>query len=1182
MTLTPSGLKTTNNNNRVKAKKRPKLPSSPKCSPIKNVSNKHKGKKTQKTNDSQRSIQDIENRIRWNVDSLFGVINSTTKFIEVSKKLDIPTRTSKTFTNKLKVARKAITTIYDECSFLFRSYNKETDRPLINECMLVTIKDLEDALEQLGLDKDYSVKENEALTRLEGMANTVLILGELIKKDRSGSTRNLFEDAKSKYLTYKKFLEKNPNLLKSHDIVEKLGKMVDGFIELLDVMDTDFYSTLNLSDVDQALVQAGNPGDQVDMEHEVEHIAIALNRDEEMAEDLFQEYKMQVLHSFKDQSKIVNVDESESKDDPGESRNDPEDPEDPGVSGLASAQGNVTFQDDDHWLFSGDPNYRDNLVPVFVPRSVDISGMLSVHTYKIDGRKYLLFQCVCNRYYGSLVMAEQHSYECEHANFNNFDHDDVAEDLTNDPLTTLSSQRSIIHDDAIELTVEDDFESAIMSPQKSSSKSSPKTSPLKPNPRSSSVKDNTNMEVDDNNKDDEDPAKENPEKEKEIEVITIDSSSQDSEIFLQTSQGTTRREVSGIPPKRAVQNNDEQIIVRDNDEQIVLRELHEDERQTMLSLDDARHKLALDRATKVFEEVDEQDVRNIINSKVIARKSLDPTDLRHGLANRRRNARLLRNRILSMIKVTANFTKDGEDAETCNTMQEDLNKLKVEIRNEIEQRVTGGTIQGPMPPGWILDNRQDAYETHELEQIADVLETYIGLLVHKAKSIKENREREIEIQKFKESLEEMGEPMTTTTDNAGLDDLIRHGDLRDKLNRMRATKSKTSDPSKIKSSRRSMSNPNPPRGSSSRMLEQLKRTVETIDHIQDSSDEELNSALKDAIANSIITAAKAQEQQRNTGEGPSTSSRSTTRITGIPMEISSQSRLSVPSRASIFSKSTVPMDSMKSPKSTSTKRRSSRDDTIPDLETDDDRKCRRLMEKFKDTKINPIDKRSGESWKSNHNEERSDWKKIPIDQIFRDQARFESSRSTSSYHEQVSERGIYRNRGYDWDLNRIDDVEPEFRLDFVTRGPSKPYLTTIINERGITVHRLYNQEARDRGSCQVITQWAFDNIISGRPIRDLSWNYPQQGHHYHRAYGFRNQYHEDLERQYQASMLEQIIQRDNNHREMRNIPPQRNFRRGSRYTWYRSDQDRRQGRNRGQDGGWRNNHDEYPFRNQRK
>ena len=273
---------------------------------------------------------------------------------------------------------------------------------------------------------------------------------------------------------------------------------------------------------------------------------------------------------------------------------------------------------------------------------------------------------------------------------------------------------------------------------------------------------------------------------------------------------------------------------------------------------------------------------------------------------------------------------------------------------------------------------------------------------------------------------------------------------------------------------------------------------------------------------------------------------------------------------------------MKSPKSTSTKRRSSRDDTIPDLETDDDRKCRRLMEKFKETKINPIDKRSGESWRSNHNEERSDWKKIPIDQIFRDQARFESSRSTSSYREQVSERGIYRNRGYDWDLNRIDDVEPEFRLDFVTRGPSKPYLTTIINERGITVHRLYNQEARDRGSCQVITQWAFDNIISGRPIRDLSWNYPQQGHQYHRAYGFRNQYHEDLERQYQASMLEQIIQRDNNHREMRNIPPQRNFRRGSRYTWYRSDQDRRQGRNRGQDGGWRNNHDEYPFRNQRK
>ena len=39
---------------------------------------------------------------------------------------------------------------------------------------------------------------------------------------------------KNKYLTYKKFLEKNPGLLKSHEIIDAIGKIVDGFIKYLD------------------------------------------------------------------------------------------------------------------------------------------------------------------------------------------------------------------------------------------------------------------------------------------------------------------------------------------------------------------------------------------------------------------------------------------------------------------------------------------------------------------------------------------------------------------------------------------------------------------------------------------------------------------------------------------------------------------------------------------------------------------------------------------------------------------------------------------------------------------------------------------------------------------------------------------------------------------------------------
>ena len=253
----------------------------------------------------------------------------------------------------------------------------------------------------------------------------------------------------------------------------------------------------------------------------------------------------------------------------------------------------------------------------------------------------------------------------------------------------------------------------------------------------------------------------------------------------------------------------------------------------------------------------------------------------------------------------------------------------------------------------------------------------------------------------------------------------------------------------------------------------------------------------------------------------------------------------------------------------STKRRSSKDDTLPDLETDDDRKCRRLMDNFRLNKIVPSNKRNSESWKS-----------IQVDQLFRDQARIESSRPTMSYHEQVSERGIYRNRGYDWDLNRLDDVEPEFRLDYVTRGPTKPYLTTIINDRGITVHRLYNPEALDQGSCQVITQWAFDNIISGRPIQDYVTQPGRLFHHEGpQEYGFRRQrQHYNLNQQ--VSAMERIIQHDANHREMRDFqrgqPQHQPSRRGSRYTWYRTDQDRRHRRNNDR------YQDDYEYRNQRK
>lgn len=86
---------------------------------------------------------------------------------------------------------------------------------------------------------------------------------------------------------------------------------------------------------------------------------------------------------------------------------------------------------------------------------------------------------------------------------------------------------------------------------------------------------------------------------------------------------------------------------------------------------------------------------------------------------------------------------------------------------------------------------------------------------------------------------------------------------------------------------------------------------------------------------------------------------------------------------SITSRSTLPLPRSGSLKSiqTSTKRRSSKEDTLPELESDEDKKFRKIMDDCKMHKINPIDKRRQECWKP-----------IQLDQMFRDQARYESSR----------------------------------------------------------------------------------------------------------------------------------------------------------------------------------------------
>lgn len=137
-----------------------------------------------------------------------------------------------------------------------------------------------------------------------------------------------------------------------------------------------------------------------------------------------------------------------------------------------------------------------------------------------------------------------------------------------------------------------------------------------------------------------------------------------------------------------------------------------------------------------------------------------------------------------------------------------------------------------MPLGWVLDDPQDAIGTAELEHIASLIETYMELLVNKAKALKDS------IEKSRENAKSQSQDCDQTYSQIQNRDQARtfQGDLRNKINQIR--QSKTSDPSKIESS-------NPVRSKSSKkgqeIIEHLRCTVDTMENIPiDSSDEKVN------------------------------------------------------------------------------------------------------------------------------------------------------------------------------------------------------------------------------------------------------------------------------------------------------------------------------------------------------
>ena len=92
---------------------------------------------------------------------------------------------------KAHLASEAVRRAYDEFSFLMRSMDEDDTKPLLTNAMKITLDDVNEACEYLGLDRNATIRQNSVWQRLEMLANTVRVLSELIQTDKSPGTKAL-------------------------------------------------------------------------------------------------------------------------------------------------------------------------------------------------------------------------------------------------------------------------------------------------------------------------------------------------------------------------------------------------------------------------------------------------------------------------------------------------------------------------------------------------------------------------------------------------------------------------------------------------------------------------------------------------------------------------------------------------------------------------------------------------------------------------------------------------------------------------------------------------------------------------------------------------------------------------------------------------------------------------------
>ena len=382
------------------------LPPSPEMSPIKNNNNKEHDV------DTSAIIEITEGNMRKQVDAMMDILDTANRWMYYWKKVSTTNKHYIIFRRKVRLIRNTIIRVHDDHSFLFRTREdcenqSRNRRNYFTDVMKLSLTELNDVLDDLGLLPSGTDQENRIITRISDLASAMKILEHVTENDKSEEMMELYKDTRIKYIKYRKLIANNESL-KGNIAIEEIDAVVRGLVDYLDNIELDFDSTMedvNLNSLSLVNIPDSSSPSVLHRELDTRFTRMA---EEEHADDPeeveAQTYEMLLETSImiRNESEIVEVGSPEIHEE---------------AIKLAIGQNDDDFRDDDSWLIKKDPNHEENTTDIDIPHPIYPELPLIVENmkykkYKNGDKALLLIECPCGKIYGNFQRANTHAASC--------------------------------------------------------------------------------------------------------------------------------------------------------------------------------------------------------------------------------------------------------------------------------------------------------------------------------------------------------------------------------------------------------------------------------------------------------------------------------------------------------------------------------------------------------------------------------------------------------------------------------------------------------------------------------------------------------------------------------------------------------------------------------------------------